>query len=339
MENQIGTTALTAGRPAGGWIVSPLFDLLFLANLGWLLALLPGFVADDGTVHVEFWQIYFLTTPHRWITLFLVAFDPDRREGRNWLFVSLALVAAAAVAGIWLTTGAFTCLLLIDYVWNSWHFAAQHFGVLRMYSRKAGGGRPLLERYGFRTFIFYVLARTAGWSTGWLEDSESGLALLHTLDMAALAVPAVLLVAAFLDHGLRQPGRLIYLASVCGLYAGLLWALRERHTVLIKSLTVAGAAFHASEYLAIVTHYAWRREHTGSAGLFRTMAGRWLTLLAGYAVLLGLFGVMIERELLVLWQGLNLWAAFLHYTFDGLIWKLRRTETARALGLEAGGAS
>ena len=71
------------GGPPRDWLVSPAFDLLFLANLGWLLALVPGYVAAEGTVHIEFWQIYFLTTPHRWITLLLVAADPDRRAGRD----------------------------------------------------------------------------------------------------------------------------------------------------------------------------------------------------------------------------------------------------------------
>ncbi len=342
MENQGGAPALTtpprSGRPPT-WIVSPAFDLLFLTNVGWLLAFVPGFVAADGVAHVEFWQIYFLTTPHRWITLFLVALDPDRREGRAGLFLSFALLAAVLIGGVYLSTGAFTCLLLVDYVWNGWHFASQHFGVLRIYSLKAGGGRPLLERYGFRLFIFYVIARTAGWSTGWLEESPTGLAWLHAADWLALAVPAVLLAAALYDHGFGQPGRLAYLTSVCVLYGALLLALQERHAVLIQALTVATAMFHATEYLAIVTHYAWRREHTGSPGLFRAMAGRWVTLLVGYAVILGLFGVLIERELSVWWQGLNLWAALLHYTYDGFIWKLRRVETARVLDAGTGGAA
>src|SRR5687767_6967580 len=122
MENQGGAPALTAPPRSGRWIVSPAFDLLFLANVGWLLAFVPGFVADDGTAHVEFWQIYFLTTPHRWITLFLVALDPDRREGRAGLFLSFALLAAVLIGGVYLSTGEFRCLALVDYVWNGWHF-------------------------------------------------------------------------------------------------------------------------------------------------------------------------------------------------------------------------
>jgi hypothetical protein len=338
----MSTSVLPAPPPAAppaaagtAWIVSPAFDLLFLANLPWLLALVPGFVAAEGTPHVAFWQLYFLTTPHRWITLFLVALDPDRREGRPGRFLGLALLALLVVAGVKLATGAFLCLLLVDYVWNGWHFASQHFGVLRIYSRKAGGGWPRLERHGLRLFVFYVIARTAGWSTGWLEASPDGLALLRGLDLAALALPAGLLAVELLDHPARRPGKVAYLASVCGLYAALLLALGSGHTVLVLALTTASALFHAVEYLALVTHYAWRRRATGSAGLFRTLAERWLLVLAGYVVVFGLLAVVLQQLGTEVWLGLNLWAAFLHYAYDGLIWKLRRPATARALGADA----
>jgi hypothetical protein len=36
---------------------------------------------------------------------------------------------------------------------------------------------------------------------------------------------------------------------------------------------------------------------------------------------------------------LNLWAAMVHYAFDGMIWKLRRPETARVLGARAAAAA
>src|SRR5262245_27320192 len=106
------------------WIVAPAFDLIFFANLGWLLALLPFYLTDDGQPHIGFWQIYFLTTPHRWITLALVALDPDRRAGRGSLLVMIAVGLGALVAGITLVFDGFVCLLLIDYLWNGWHFAS-----------------------------------------------------------------------------------------------------------------------------------------------------------------------------------------------------------------------
>src|SRR6266404_2670047 len=124
LEDQICPAAMSTATPAvafprtpsaprmAGWIVSPAFDLLFLANLPWLLALVPGFVSSEGTPHIAFWQLYFLTTPHRWITLFLVALDPDRREGRPGRFLGIALLGLAVIACVRLASGAFVCLLL-----------------------------------------------------------------------------------------------------------------------------------------------------------------------------------------------------------------------------------
>ena len=182
----------SAAGPPSAWVVSPAFDLLFLINAWWLTALLPGFLSVERTPHIEFWQIYFLTTPHRWITLFLVATDPDRRTGRNWLFASIAVVGLLVVGAVWLGTGGFLCLLLVDYVWNSWHFAAQHAGILRMYSRKAGAGRPWLETWGLRSIVFYTSLRLAGWSTGWTENWPAASTGLTLLD-AAVTLPVLAL--------------------------------------------------------------------------------------------------------------------------------------------------
>ena len=67
-----------AAEQRSPWLVSPAFDLAFFANVAWVLAFLPGFLSAERAPHIEFWQVYFLTTPHRWITLVLVAADPDR---------------------------------------------------------------------------------------------------------------------------------------------------------------------------------------------------------------------------------------------------------------------
>src|SRR5207248_2075249 len=117
--------------------------------------------------------------------------------------------------------------------------------------------------------------QTAGWSTGWLELYPSLAAVARAADLAILSLPALLLATAWLSRTPGSAPKLIYLASVCGIYAALLLALHTRTTNLIAALAVGTAAFHAVEYLAIVTSYAWRREATGSAGLFRKMAGRW----------------------------------------------------------------
>jgi hypothetical protein len=321
--------------------VSPAFDLLFLANVAWPLLLIaavafPAFVRENGQLQTEFWSVYFLTTPHRWVTLFLVAADPDRREGRNRLFLGFALLAAAVVAGVWWLTGALTCLLLIDYVWNSWHFASQHHGVLRMYARKAGGGPDWLERYALRAFLVYTLLRTAGWSTGWIEADSQTKGWMNTVDLAMLGIPGGLLAVNLIGVHRGRVGKLCYLVSLLALYAGLLWSLRTDWRTGVFALTAASSTFHAVEYLAVVSHYARRRETVGSDGLFRRVAKQWLTVFAVYVLTLGLVGVWAGEGggwVMRVWLAVNVWAAFLHYTYDGFIWKLRKPATAQALGV------
>ncbi len=317
------------------WIVSPAFDLFFFANLWWLVAFLPQFVsAEQQATTIDFWQVYFLTAPHRWLTLVLVSTDPDRRQGRTWLFVAIAAVAAVFVLGTHSITGAFVCLALVDYIWNSWHFASQHAGITRIYARKAGGGRPRMESTLIRIFVTYTSLRLAGWTTGWTEAIPLAVTVIRFVDLVVLTLPAALVLLDGLSNPRGRIGKLVYLTSIMLMYGSTLVALRSGNHRLVLALTVVSAAYHAVEYMAIVTFYAWRRRDHGSESPFRTMASHWLQVLAAFAICLGIFGQYMEREMRQLWQGLNLWAAYLHYAYDGMIWKLRRPETAETLGVQ-----
>lgn len=317
-----------------GWVVSPAFDLLFLANIAWPLLLLPGFATSSNTT-IDFWQIYYLTLPHRWITLVLVLTDSDRREGRQRALCGVAVMAAIVVLGAYWGTGAFLCLAMIDYVWNAWHFGSQHAGVLRIYSKKNGDGWPWMERWGLRVFVCYGALRAVGWATGAFEADSHWLTLIRLTDYLILTVPALLLAQILSRYHAELLGQLIYLSSVCLLYTGFILSLHYDWPFGIVVFAAAGSMFHAVEYLAIVTHYAWRRQQIGSEGIFRGLARRWLGFLVVYVLLIGSVGVWMARPdntLFVVWQGLNLWAAFVHYAFDGMIWKLRQPATAAALG-------
>ncbi len=292
-------------------------------------------VSAEGTSRLEFWQVYFLTTPHRWLTLILVVTDSDRRQGRNFLFLGLAVLAAIVVLGTYWWTDAFLCLAMVDYVWNSWHFASQHGGVLRIYSRKHGGGRPWLETICVRIFVTYVCLRLAGWTTGWAESIPLMVVTIRWMDGLVLLLPMILLLTEMVS---RQTGRglakTVYLISVMSLYVSLLLSLRSGYHRLVITLTVASAAFHAIEYLAVVTYYAGRRREFGSRALFQMMAKRWLELLAIFVIGFGAFASYVDHFHLQIWLGLNFWAAFLHYAYDGLIWKLRQPVTANTLDVE-----
>ena len=317
---------------ARAWLISPFVDLLFFSNLPWLLALAPLVISTEGFPRVEFWQVYFLTTPHRWLTLVLVATDPDRRGNRTRLFVALAVVFLVFVIAMHWVTGAFSCLAVVDYVWNSWHFGSQHAGILRLYSRRAGSTKVLGEVWPIRLLVVYTSLRLVGWLTGWIDHFSAAGATMRMADYAAICLPAWVLWQQLAHFTKARIGALCYATSVCLLYSILLWSVAHRISSLVLSLTVAASAFHAVEYLAFVSFYAAQRRGAGGRSLFGHFARQWSALLLAYLVAVGLLGYGISKQWESLWIGLNLWAAFLHYAYDGMIWKLRQPATAKTLG-------
>jgi len=302
--------------------VGPWFDLLLVANVAWPLLLLAqwreGF---DGRAGVQFWQLYFVTTPHRWITLFIVFLDRERFAARRQTFLAVAAVAVAFCLGVRMTTGTLTCLLALDYVWNGWHFAAQHHGIYRIYGRLSMAadttGRTL-EKWLMRGFLMYVILRVAGvtWAAPRLEQG------LANLDWVVLSIPAWLICRNLIQRP-RALGQLSYLASVTTLYLSLLWAVHSGRPRLVLVLATAAALFHAVEYLSVV---AWsvRQRHAKAAnrmGLLGYLVPRWGIALAVFVVVLGAGGWLMDQHWVETWLLLNVVAAFMHYAYDGLIWR------------------
>jgi hypothetical protein len=314
----------TSKRPQAGWLVSPGFDLLLIANVCWpllvLIEVLGGMPAGEG---VRFWQVYFVTTPHRWITLALVFLDRDRLKERPVAFPLLALLALVVCGGVWLATGALTCLLAVDYVWNAWHFAAQHHGIYRIYGRRVDPGRVsglTSEKWLLRMFIVYVAMRIAGWSWSFETLDQA----FRRTDYIVAFIPVWLLVREVsAREGRHRLGRWAYITSVCSLYLALLYAVHESRLGLVLTLATASAIFHATEYLAIVTWSIRGRDASRSSTLWRSLAGEWSLFLLALIVVLGIGGWMLDHHLLKAWLFVNVVVAFLHYTYDGMIWKSR----------------
>jgi len=321
-----------------GWLISPAYDLFLIANCAWPLLLLwqwqDGFAGRSG---LQFWQVYFVTTPHRWITLGLVLLDRERLKESGSLFAGIAIAVLAICLGIRLGTGTLTCLLTIDYLWNAWHFAAQHQGIYQIYRREAArqNSRPVQQvsgtraslgeqtaKWAFRGFWLYVALRVAG--VTWANEPWE--ATLQTLDGCALIIPVSLLGGAMLTRHKASWGQLAYLASVMILASSLLAAVHLRKPAWVVSLATASALFHATEYLAIV---GWSVKRRAAARGERLGALAWLAPRWGFTVILfmgmlGSAGWLMDQNLLEIWLFLNVVAAFLHYAYDGIIWRKPR---------------
>lgn len=307
-----------------GWIFNPWFDMLFLANLLWPVVYFLALMGDgfDGHAGIRFWQIYFVTTPHRWITILIVFLDRDRLGQRPFLFTGLALLAIVACVTTRFTTGTLTCLLAIDYIWNAWHFAAQHHGIYRWYGRISGPATGVwsgIEKFLLRLFLLYVIGRVAGgtWSLPTLD------AWLKCVDWFVCLIPVTLLAVDLTKPVTGRFGRILYLSSLSLLYLSLLWAVHVNRPRDALALTTAAALFHATEYLAVVSSTVQqRRQKLGSdLGWLYWFASRWGLTLLIWICALGVGGWFIEQQWLEEWLMLNLILAFLHYAYDGVIWR------------------
>lgn len=322
-EQTIAQAAPTIRRRS--WLVNPWYDLFFVINAAWpLLLVLQWGEGFQGRAGLQFWQVYFVTTPHRWITLAFVFLDRQRFMQRPAAFLGWLATIVVVCSAVRLSTGTLTCLLAVDYVWNAWHFAAQHHGVYRIYCRlteSAAGWPVVVERWLLRIFLLYVTLRVAiaTWSDAAWQP------VFNVTDWLMPAAPLALLLRDCASLQRVALGRVAYLISISTLYGGLLWAVHTRRPGLVLSLTTASAMFHAVEYLAVVSWSVRKDEQSDreAMGWLGLLASQWLIVLTSYLVVLGTAAWFMDQTWAQAWLFLNVIAAFLHYTYDGLIWRHR----------------
>ena len=332
------TAAASANRHH--YMVSPGWDLMFIINVPWVLfALADVLHRDDWLPDLHNLRYFYLSVPHRFMTLALVFLDREQFSRRPRMFVGLPLgFGALVLAAAFLGTGTFfnvqtlICILTVDYIWNAYHFASQHYGIARIYGRKAGGGRPALEKAILVPGISWAIITAANWT---LVDGP-----LRILFMALDGI-VVLGFAVLLAIELRSPKRsvpkLIYLFSVTSLYGGLVVFPYLGWQEARLGLMAGAGYFHAVEYLGIVHFYVKGKQRGGGfkQGAFRLTAPIWTQTLVLFLLTIGTLGLMAENTLS---DGVNLTilsiASFTHYAFDGMIWKLRKPSVSKALGAE-----
>jgi hypothetical protein len=318
----------------GAWLFGPLWDLLFVASLYW-----PIVVAITATqLWVEhpltFLQVYFISSPHRWATLLLVFLDHERMAGERARFLTvgagLLLLGLAIVGFSALVPGlehVLIPLMMLDYVWNSWHFSAQHAGMGRIYARAArlfhSPQMAELEKASVRLLVLWsffrlalVIAANQVSDPTTIRTLSSGLAWLDPL----AALPALTVFGYSLIH-LRDEGisRVAYLGSVVTLYSCMLVAFTLGNDALIRGFLLASALFHAGEYL-MVCLWAVNKKKTG---VWSHPATHGLGAFFGFIALVGLANWLLFLWSQYLWMFITLLVSLLHYGYDGMIWKAR----------------
>lgn len=357
---------ISADKPkspvARTWMFGRTLDLLLVANLGW--PLLVGAIlywqlpfsgaanpSSESIIPLSFLQLYFISSPHRWITLVMVFLDPERfrQEPKRFLAYGGGLILfGLAIAGLGAlginglgarsqgmnpaitTLGLF---MMIDYVWNAWHFAAQHAGISAIYRRMAQIERTprqvefemssirLLVLWGFvRLGVYYAVSDSP--QLGFDRITP----YLYWLDLA-IAIPVLFLFAREIrEFTLVRCGRVAYLGSVISLYLAQLVSIEFGWDHLVRSLFFAQAIFHATEYLAVVNWSVQKRR----SGIWKYQVARGGIGMGVFVLIIGISNWALNHNSAYAWALITLLVSFLHYAYDGMIWKSKHNKPNQA---------
>ncbi len=215
---------------------------------------------------------------------------------------------------------------MLDYIWNAWHFAAQHAGISRIYGRTTRPEQSLphaeFEKTALRVLVLWVFFRFAvhmasvseyaasvDWLTPWLGY----------IDPFALVLPAILIYREATTFRAQCIGRLGYIVSVIALYTAQLLAIRLGSGPWMMAFFFAGAVFHAVEYLAICNWSVQKR----TTGIWRYQITRTGLALFVFMALIGAVNYLVNAQSVYAWYLVTLLVSLLHYAYDGIIWRAK----------------
>ena len=240
--------------------------------------------------------------------------------------------------------------------WGTWHGAAQIYGFLRIYDAKARSFSPVTAKLDmamclawFGLGLLYSPDRMASILKAFYDSGGPLMAasMVQTLT-TTWTVATAAVTAAFLVNWVRQwrqgrppnTAKLLLMISTFGFW----W-----YTMISINNIILGVAmfeiFHDVQYLAIVWVYNVKRVQTGhrvgalTRFLFRRswyLAGLYAGLVFAYGYINLFAGNVKVEDLQLSLFGLITASTFLHFYYDGFIWKVREKSTREGLGLSGG---
>ena len=339
------------------WIQNPALD--FIVGCGAWSAPLLAFAYLTSASQTAAWSIafyalaLFFNYPHYMATIYR-AFH-DRENFRKYRLFTVYVTGAFVV--LLVLCHAYVRLLPLVFTayltWSPWHYTGQNYGILAMFTRRAGAEissltRQLLYCSFIVSYAVLFLALHTGLSNdplflslgipeAWAKPALivlsvaffgfaiSGLiALIRQVGTQKLTAPLVLISTQFLWFVLPS---LLHLASGFSIPQG-------RYSTGVMAL------MHSAQYLWI-THYFQRREAASHGQTWRPFAYFGALILGGIALFVPgpwisayVFHSDFRSSFLVFTALVNLH----HFVLDGAIWKLRDGRIASLLLAPQAGA-
>jgi len=236
-------------------------------------------------------------------------------------------------------------LLVGALFWEFFHTLMQKTGILRIYSRKAGYGKAWLDKamiWSWFAFVFFKLGtnpETVQYVSTLAEEGEYLARIVKPLEaafpnlaMLALGVAAVITFLYVREEFRNRENfhwpKNLFLGSILALYSLLFYDFLVGYVVFAFS--------HAIEYLAFVNIFS-RRKYLPRPATSSLMA-KWvhhqawaMTVFIAACTLVFIPWYYLSNHTLV---AFILATSFLHFLYDGWIWKVRDPKVGQPLGID-----
>ncbi len=271
----------------------------------------------------------------------LVYGQKEEFDKRRQVYIYLPIIATVITA-LSVYFKMFPYLLTLSVLWTMYHSVAQKYGFTRIYSRKASYGEAWIDKGILYSWFFYLFFAMLIYEQSTILKYKAGkvivghlapyMGIISAFSYILLAVSVVFtLIYIYEEYKNRENISIpknIFVISTLGIYA-----------IFFHSLIVGYIVFgfsHAIEYIAFVNIFVASKykKVDDTKKLFKRVSNKqWVYsgIFSVVIVVLSLIGMKIDQNAFLIYI---VGSSFLHFIYDGLIWKVRQPEVGRPLDIK-----
>lgn len=321
------------------WIKNPLSDSVYF-SFGWIVVFL-ALVLFQSHIGLIIVIVLLFNYVHRHYTMALVYGQKEEFDKRKQVYIYLPIIAIIVTA-LSVYFKVFPYLLTLSVLWTMYHSVAQKYGFTRIYSRKAGYGKGWIDKGILYSWFFYLFFAMLIYERSTLLKYKAGRVIIgnlnnymdyiSTLSYALLAV-SIVFTFIYIYEEIKNRKQIsipknIFVISTLSIYA-----------IFFHSMVIGYIVFgfsHAIEYIAFVNIFVgakYRKKPESNTFFSRVSKRQWLYsgVFAAVIIVLSLIGMKLDQNAFLIYI---VGSSFLHFVYDGLIWKVRHPEVGKPLDIK-----
>jgi hypothetical protein len=317
------------------WIINPAADLSCI-SVGWLIFFAVPYILPGSTETLQFIAVSTFAA-HRYITFPLVYLNKLEFSRRPGVYILTPIIALVGVGLCYYYRVDEPEMFTLWYLFTVFHIVRQKYGILRIYSGKAGWGHKRLDAWTVYLWclagFFYLLGNPTerGRVMHYLQTVLGGALptgmLADVLYAAAIVSTALWLFNEFRGGRIHGP-KLLFFASVVFLFG-------VTPLLSVDSMAPSSSFSHAVEYFAMVGLMLKNKARDGAldSRILSGMARRATLSIFLFVVAANLLFGGVKLLSVLAFQVIAYGASFTHYIYDGMIWRIRRRRVSQDVGI------